>query len=344
MPNFVQHWFINRKREKEIKRIEEKQKAEEEIPKIEKEAYFLWEADGKQEGNDNHYWELAEYKIKFSNKEKIQREKDIWDKLEISGKIILSLFATFLTIFISIYTQKRTEEISFQNMVDDKSKNLVQALADRDKEDTNVRKDMFQFLLQDFLDAEDIKKQIAILEIIALNFQNRPFQIRPLFMFLKKKIEDDNKLDQKKLDYELRELSQDIAKHEVNTLINQGGEACIINIKKNDKQAQRCLQANFLEFEIIEVKDDYVQLKTTNISTGAVQDFKVDYFDSPFTDNTSIKDKLTYSVLIEELDAIQEEASLKVIIFPKNFFGRGTLRLQIDDLLGDEFFDKIQSR
>ena len=33
--------------------------AEEHKPKIQEQAYLLWEADGKPEGKDGYYWKLA---------------------------------------------------------------------------------------------------------------------------------------------------------------------------------------------------------------------------------------------------------------------------------------------
>ncbi len=57
-------WKRKRDRDKIIQNIEAKKQAEESEKIIEKEAYLLWEADGKPEGKDKYYWELAENKIK----------------------------------------------------------------------------------------------------------------------------------------------------------------------------------------------------------------------------------------------------------------------------------------
>lgn len=53
-----------RAEEKRRAKIEQKIKAEEQYRKsIETEAYFLWEADGKPDGKDDYYWNLALEKI-----------------------------------------------------------------------------------------------------------------------------------------------------------------------------------------------------------------------------------------------------------------------------------------
>ncbi len=60
-------WKRKRARDKVIQRIEAKQQAKEYRQSVEKEAYFLWEADGKPEGKDDYYWKLATDKIKGKN-------------------------------------------------------------------------------------------------------------------------------------------------------------------------------------------------------------------------------------------------------------------------------------
>ena len=63
----VKIWRNKRDRDEEIRRLEARQKAEEDKQKVEKQAYLLWEADGKPEGKDNYYWQLATDKIKGKN-------------------------------------------------------------------------------------------------------------------------------------------------------------------------------------------------------------------------------------------------------------------------------------
>ena len=64
LKNPLKPWKEKRARDKKIQEIEAKQQAKEDNQRIEKEAYLLWEADGRLEGKDNYYWTLAENKIK----------------------------------------------------------------------------------------------------------------------------------------------------------------------------------------------------------------------------------------------------------------------------------------
>ena len=63
----IKLWGRKRDRDEVIKDIEAKQRTEEERQKIEKQAYLLWEADGKPEGRDDYYWILATDKVKGRN-------------------------------------------------------------------------------------------------------------------------------------------------------------------------------------------------------------------------------------------------------------------------------------
>ena len=56
-----------RKRIEDIRRIESQQAVEERRQQIQEQAYLLWKADGKPEGKDEYYWELAIEKIKGRN-------------------------------------------------------------------------------------------------------------------------------------------------------------------------------------------------------------------------------------------------------------------------------------
>ncbi|MEL6440870.1 MAG: pentapeptide repeat-containing protein, partial [Cyanobacteria bacterium J06621_8] len=55
----LKHWQRSRKRAQNIKSLDAKQQAEQNQQIIAKQAYLLWEADGKPEGKDDYYWQLA---------------------------------------------------------------------------------------------------------------------------------------------------------------------------------------------------------------------------------------------------------------------------------------------
>ena len=63
----IKLWRKKRDRDILIKGIEAKRQVEEYRQKVEKQAYLLWEADGRHEGRDEYYWRLAVDKVKGKN-------------------------------------------------------------------------------------------------------------------------------------------------------------------------------------------------------------------------------------------------------------------------------------
>ena len=87
-----------RDKDKDIKIIKDTQQIEEYRRKIEKEAYFLWEAEGKPEGKDNHYWTLAIHKIR-KEESSINKIKKILvnncGQILVKGGTMLTILAAF---------------------------------------------------------------------------------------------------------------------------------------------------------------------------------------------------------------------------------------------------------
>jgi len=119
----VKLWKRKRARDKVIQRIEANQQAEENRQMVEKEAYFLWEADGKPEGKDDYYWKLAIDKIKGKNVPTIYKpyyllEKlvlepvDAWIKRQASISILAQLaIIAAIVAFIGGENVRRNNEV-----------------------------------------------------------------------------------------------------------------------------------------------------------------------------------------------------------------------------------------
>ncbi len=77
----VKLWNRKKTRDKVLKKIKAKEQTEKFRQKVEKEAYFLWEADGKPEGKEKYYWQLAIDKIKGKNIPIIYKPYYVLEKL-----------------------------------------------------------------------------------------------------------------------------------------------------------------------------------------------------------------------------------------------------------------------
>ena len=96
--------FVNRVKKSDlVQRIKDKQ--------IEKEAYFLWEADGKPEGKDEYYWTLATDKIK-TEKSFINKLRKVFnDPIFVKGGTMLAVLAAFCAFALTI-RQKEFDRFS----------------------------------------------------------------------------------------------------------------------------------------------------------------------------------------------------------------------------------------
>jgi len=79
---------------------------------------------------------------------------------------------------------------------------------------------------------------------------------------------------------------------------------------------------------LLGIEEDQV---TISLDEEDREGFGVNYFDMPFTDNTT-KGEWTYSVVLSNIT--QDSATLKIVTFPSNYFGSGN-NLRFDALVGD---------
>ena len=112
-----------RAKDKAIQKIEAKRQAEKYRQRVEQEAYFLWEADGKPEGKDGYYWTLAIDKLKDKNvptiykpyyllEKRILEPADAWIKRQASISILsqLAILAAIIA-FIGGEEVRRNNEV-----------------------------------------------------------------------------------------------------------------------------------------------------------------------------------------------------------------------------------------
>ena len=122
-PNPVKLWKRKRARDRVIQRIEAKQQAEEYGTCVEKEAYLLWEADGKPEGKDDYYWTKAIEKIELKKiptiykpyyflEKRVLEPVDAWIKRQASISIFSQLaILAAIVAFIGGENVRRNNEV-----------------------------------------------------------------------------------------------------------------------------------------------------------------------------------------------------------------------------------------
>src|SRR5215470_1575839 len=109
--------------------------------------------------------------------------KDWWDKAEAVAKVVAAVGAVIGAVAIPWLINGYTEQSRNAQV-------LMQVMTEREKSDTDTRAKMFERLIVNYLgefkeyankeDEQSFRKQIMILELLAVNFQEF-FNARPLF-------------------------------------------------------------------------------------------------------------------------------------------------------------------
>jgi len=132
-----------------------------------------------------------------------KKEKDFWDKLDITTKPIAAFFTALVITIIGYYGQRTITEISLHEqstttrlaLQEQNARLYTQLLASREASESALRKDMFKEILSGFFrksDDDDIQndlsKKVLKLELLAINFGDA-LSLGPLFSEMSQDIE-----------------------------------------------------------------------------------------------------------------------------------------------------------
>jgi hypothetical protein len=112
---------------------------------------------------------------------KATKKKDIWEKLDVAFKAIAALSVAFVSVFGSMYLQGKAQN-------DAKVSLYVQLMTNRERADSDLRKEMFNIVIKEFLEPkgeqekeeERIKKRVLAVEMLTYNFHD-VIALGPLF-------------------------------------------------------------------------------------------------------------------------------------------------------------------
>jgi hypothetical protein len=109
-----------------------------------------------------------------------KKEKSIWEKLDVIFKAIAALTVAFVSVFGSIYLQGKTQR-------DAKVSLYVQLMTNRERADSDLRREMFDIVIKEFLEPkaeqeeeERIRKRVLAVEMLTYNFHD-VIALGPLF-------------------------------------------------------------------------------------------------------------------------------------------------------------------
>ena len=214
------------------------------------------------------------------------QSENMWKAIDAISKL---LGAGIITAAISWYA---TSAEQHRQAIADDTKNVQAMIEFTSKQkdlDTTLGMQMFQILMTSYFqrslsDTTDIRIQerMVLLRLMALNFQDVPINLKPLFEELNgqvKNAEDRNKL---------REIAIDVAGGQAFRLILRNG----VNswpIKLAKGQELSVIHRPY-KIKVDDIGNDYVNVYLT-LESKKIVPFEVTYFAIPLVDNTKIGDE-----------------------------------------------------
>jgi len=225
--------------------------------------------------------------------------------------IVVALGGAAITAAIS-YVGIRAEDSRQATVETNKQvSTLVDILSKQKDLDLDLGMKMFGLLMNSYLKQgasakgnANSKDQMVLLRLIALNFQDVPINLKPLFEQLDGQITDPGQKE------DLREIARDVARRQAyRVTFDDGFDSGPTKVKTGDKVPFPNLA---IEIDVQSVSQDRVVV-TLNLDNRIIGPFDVSYFDMPIIDNVKLGDKRVSLLL---LGAAAKEAEVRLIAFP----------------------------
>lgn len=271
-------------------------------------------------------WKKQDHEIEL--KKLKQAKLDTWIRGLVSG-ILGTVIAVSITASITLYAQKAEEEKTRRAEEQRKQETLIQLVNSRESSDSSLRAQIFNTLLQHYFRENDFRTQIAILEIIGLNFRDA-LHTKPMFERLHLEIKEkvDNPME---LLEALRKASGRIIADQLQQIKQSiEGDVCEIEypIGQEAWKAQRpdCFQD--LAVNLKYIGDDHILVQTNSKDGVLLEDngetngdkFAVSFYDMPMVDYTSVASKGTvwkYSIVLKEIDHKNKIVKIAIANLPE---------------------------
>jgi len=150
--------------------------------------------------------------IKMNDK---NSKSNLWYKIDVILKALGAIIISGVIALVGIFLNQKQSQISEANR---QAQILIQTMNQREISSSNMRAQMFNTLMQNYFNGqEDETTQVAVLELIGLNFQDH-IHLKPLFERLDKKLTE--KTEQRRA---LRKAANRIKRIEVTTRLARLG-------------------------------------------------------------------------------------------------------------------------
>lgn len=244
--------------------------------------------------------------------------------IKMTDIIVKGLVGSAIVGLVTYYGYRNQE---FQQQADRESKSFQAAIELMSKQkdlDVDLGMRMFGTLMTYYFqkdkpsdNVKSIQQQMLLLRLIALNFQDVPIHIRPLFDEL------NGHLTTPEQKQKLRSIPMEVGNRQAFRLTIPQGNDPTKNDFGWDSGSRRVRAGDTISCDGLGVKvtidkigPDSVEatIASVIISDQPLVSFTVDYFSIPIVDNTKIGD-YRYSLMLQKIQG--EEAVLRFIAFPK---------------------------
>jgi hypothetical protein len=218
-----------------------------------------------------------------------------------------------LTLLATIYGYRLHDQREKEADASKRIQAIVDLTSKQKDLDVQLAVQMFSTLTSNYFeragspaDGQQLHRQLLLLRLVALNFQDVPIQLRPLFEDL------DRQLTRAEDRQQLREIAQEVATRQAFRLtVSSGYNSGPQTVKSGDVVD---IPELLVKIPIEAVGKDSIRasIDSKYAAAGRVGPFTVGYFTWPITDNTKLGE-LRVCVLLLGTDG--QQASIRVIAF-----------------------------
>jgi hypothetical protein len=258
----------------------------------------------------------------------MEKQSRLRSWLETVAKLLPGIGAVIAGILIPLVIQTSGEKSRNHQL-------YAEIVSRREVSDTELRAKMFENLIKSFFGDSNGKQsnsqKLTLLRLLALNFHEF-FNLEPLFDQL------ESELGTQEEKARLREIAREIVSKQEAMLsqVEEGrvftetafeGEQSGIMVPSAEKPAYR---GHRLGIKILEIgkSNDYAVVQVEDIPEGRTDigtivsiRFKLNYYDTPFIENTKLSNNVRFAITLQNVGMIEDRkiVQMKVIFLPETY-------------------------
>jgi hypothetical protein len=235
--------------------------------------------------------------------------EDSYKFLDLFLKGFFGVVVTAAIAYYSIASQNNREEMARQS---NQRTATVEFISKQKDLDITQNMRLFENLMGHYFQKDasqpgpqDPKERLVLLRLIALNFQDIPINLKPLYQQLDGQLADNKDRD------DLKDVGREVARRQAYRLTATNGQDLgVWPLKAGEPIEIPSLQLKLLADEIT---NDHIKVQF-DFGAKTVGPIKVTYFDMPLVDNTKLGD-VRMSLILLEADEKAKTAAVRVIAF-----------------------------